>query len=202
MKRLAFGAIVGLGCLFGVLFLTPSSASAVSCADQVPKSTVDAILAQGPLASPANWTCQWINTPDPNQANKCAVSSMCSDGSYCCPPGVGSTAPVATPASSAAQGSAKGLVAFIPASCLRSGDCSLEDIIKTAVSFVNFLFGISGAILLLIFVYAGVLYLFGGIDPDGIAKAKKMIKGSVIGIIIMFGAHTIIRFFVQAFLGS
>lgn len=75
--------------------------------------------------------------------------------------------------------------------CTKNGDCTLDDIVQTGVNFANFLFGISGAILLATFVYAGVLYLTAG-SGESVSKAKDMLKNAVIGMILVFGAGLLV----------
>lgn len=74
---------------------------------------------------------------------------------------------------------------------MNTGNCGLDDIVKTGVNFANFLFGISGAVLLATFVYGGVLYLIAGKSGD-VAKAKKMIVDALIGMVLVFGAGLLV----------
>jgi len=67
----------------------------------------------------------------------------------------------------------------------------VDDIVKTGVYFANFLFGLSGAILLATFVYGGVLYITAG-SSGNVGKAKDMIKNALIGMVLVFGAGALV----------
>jgi hypothetical protein len=67
----------------------------------------------------------------------------------------------------------------------------VDDIVRTGVNFANFLFGISGAILLATFVYGGVLYITAG-SSGNVGKAKDMLKNALIGMVLVFGAGALV----------
>ncbi len=131
--------------------------------------------------------------------NRCIPSPDTSDGTdvLCCAPNTPGANPggsCANPTSGASQ-PARPVTsgAFALPGCIDNGDCTLDDIIRTGTAFANFLFGISGAIFLLIFVYAGFLYLVAG-ESGEVAKSKKMLTEATIGMVLMFGAGTLVRF--------
>jgi hypothetical protein len=84
-------------------------------------------------------------------------------------------------------------------SCIQSGDCGLDDIIQTGVNFANFLFGISGAIFLAIFVYAGFKYIFFASNPSEANSSKSMLVNATIGLVLMFGASALVTTVYNAF---
>lgn len=137
----------------------------------------------------------------------CLPSSGADEAVLCCPPSVpGVAESESCPASEggtndpavaqqAAQQAARST--WIPPevqACMRTGNCTLDHIVRTGAAFANFLFGISGAIFLLIFVYGGFLYLTAGGQADQVKKAQKMLVDATIGMVLMFGASTLIRF--------
>ena len=77
--------------------------------------------------------------------------------------------------------------------CMRSGNCNLDHIVRTGAAFANFLFGLSGAVFLLTFVYAGFLYLTAGGSAENVKKAQKMLIDASVGMVLIFGASTLLR---------
>lgn len=57
--------------------------------------------------------------------------------------------------------------------------------------------GIVGLLFLVLTVYAGVLYMTAQGDTTKVATARKIIGGSVIGILIIVGAYTLTKFVVD-----
>lgn len=149
-------------------------------------------------ASGADWTsftCQNVESVDKTARSQRCVPGLCDGGSkiQCCAPGTGGTEGSGK-TGDAAPAPAAGGGAFwrlqLPA-CISTGNCGVDDIVQTGVNFANFLFGISGAILLATFVYGGVLYLTAG-SGGNVSKAKDMIKNGLIGMILVFGAGLLV----------
>lgn len=63
--------------------------------------------------------------------------------------------------------------------------------------FVSALLGLVGVVLLLLTIYAGFLWMTAAGNEERIAKAKKIIMGSVIGAIIAVAAYAITSFVVD-----
>ncbi len=129
----------------------------------------------------------------PLRSQRC-VSGLCAGDAnvMCCAPGTGgregAAGTVDTTGGTADEG---GFLRLQLPACTKTGNCSLDDIVQTGVNFANFLFGISGAILLATFVYAGVLYLTAG-SGENVGKAKDMLKNALIGMILVFGAGLLV----------
>jgi hypothetical protein len=83
-----------------------------------------------------------------------------------------------------------------------SGECDLDDIVQTGVNFANFLFGISGAVFLAIFVYAGILYLTAGGNTGRVQEAKKKLVQATIGMLLVVGAGVLVTFVYSAFISG
>lgn len=66
-----------------------------------------------------------------------------------------------------------------------------SDRIQTAVSIV---FGIMGAVAVLIIVIAGIKFIISRGDPQAIATARRAILYSVIGLIVLVLAFSIVSF--------
>lgn len=74
------------------------------------------------------------------------------------------------------------------------GDYELNDFINMAVKFSNLLLGVTGSLALLFFVYGGIMFLISGGNKEKVEKAKQILIGAVIGIILIFTSYTIIKF--------
>ena len=76
---------------------------------------------------------------------------------------------------------------------------------QIAGNIINVILGLSGIILVIILVYAGILYLTSQGGEEKIKEAKTLIKRAVIGIVIIAAAYAISIFIVsqlsQAFAG-
>lgn len=149
----------------------------------------------------ADFSCQNVGSLSPSQRSSNCIDNACSGGTdiKCCKPGTGS--PRLTPTSGGGTTSG-GIGRLVLPSCVDSGDCQLEDIIQTGVNFANFLFGLSGAIFLAIFVYAGVLYLTAGGNSGRAAEAKKKLVDAAIGMVLIISAGVLVTFIYNAFLRS
>ncbi|MBM3205167.1 TrbC/VirB2 family protein [Candidatus Uhrbacteria bacterium] len=166
------------------------------CADNASEKEVNALYDRTKTDS-TKWVCQRIDLNNQTQKNKCLVGGCPKYGKdiRCCVPGTGDPkidAPKETSATGTTVGGPSGSIPLD--SCIENGKCSLDDIIRTGVGVSQFLFGLSGAIFLGIFVYAGLLYLLSGGNSKNAGKGKEMMVQAVIGMIIIFAAGTIVRF--------
>jgi len=78
--------------------------------------------------------------------------------------------------------------------CMANGNCSLDDIVKTAAAFGNMLMEISAALFFATFVYGGARYLLSFGKAEWVQKGREAMKGSAIGMLIVMGAWTIVRY--------
>lgn len=63
---------------------------------------------------------------------------------------------------------------------------------------ITSLLGVTGSIALLMFVYGGFLWLISAGEPDKVKKGKEVMKWSVLGLVVIVGAYTIVRAIVSA----
>lgn len=98
------------------------------------------------------------------------------------------------PTSTSSGGSSGGGLRFVLPSCTNDGNCSLTDIINTGIRFANFLVGLSGIVFLGIFLYAGANIILFANDEGSFKKAKAMIQGAVVGVVIVMVAGVAVRF--------
>ena len=126
----------------------------------------------------------------------------CPTGQVCCPvPANKSTEPASsvTPAAPAAE-TPSGYANFslqLP-SCTASGNCGLDDIVKTGVSFANLLMTLAGAMFFGTFIYGGAMYLLSFGRSEWVSKGTKAMTGAMIGMGIVLAAWTIVRYIVVA----
>lgn len=77
--------------------------------------------------------------------------------------------------------------------CREHGNCTLEQVLQVFVNLANFTLGISGTVLLFVFVYGGFKWLLSRGDPKWVESGKAAMTGGVIGIVIIFGAYVAIN---------
>lgn len=65
------------------------------------------------------------------------------------------------------------------------------------VQITNFASGFIATIAIVMFIYAGYLYIISSVEEDNTEKAKKIVFSAVIGILIAGGAFAIVNTFVQ-----
>lgn len=69
-------------------------------------------------------------------------------------------------------------------------------------NIINAILGISGIAMVLLLVYAGILYMQGGTDEQKVKQAKGIITNAVIGIVIIVTAYAITSFFFTQLSGA
>ncbi len=79
---------------------------------------------------------------------------------------------------------------------------SIDDILGTALNVVRIIFGLTGAIALIMFVYGGFLWLTSGVSKDNVAKGKAIVTNSTIAIFIILGAGLIVSFVTKSLGGQ
>lgn len=73
-----------------------------------------------------------------------------------------------------------------------TGDYTVSQILAILPTAIQFMLGISGSIALLAFVYGGVLFLVSSGNRELVEKGKNVIKGAVVGLLLVFLSYTII----------
>ena len=67
---------------------------------------------------------------------------------------------------------------------------------------INVILGVSGLVLVGLFIYGGVLYLTAQGDPDRVKQAKKTMINAVIGVVIIVVAYAAATFVIQSLVGA
>jgi len=93
------------------------------------------------------------------------------------------------PLAAHAQG---GFLAGISENCWERGDCQLNDMLLVFFNISEFILSIVGSIALLLFVVGGFYMIFSQGESGRTQKGKSFITGALIGILIVFGACTLI----------
>lgn len=80
--------------------------------------------------------------------------------------------------------------------CAVTGDppCGINDIVQTFVNFARLILGFVGSAVLAFFVYGGFKWVTSGGSADAVKQGKDIVVNSVIGLVIVFGAATIVQF--------
>ncbi len=68
-------------------------------------------------------------------------------------------------------------------------------------NLINAVLGVMGILFVILIVYAGILYLQGGMDKEKINKAKSLIINAVIGLVIVVAAYAISSFIITQVIG-
>ena len=132
-------------------------------------------------AEPGKWECQ-------------QDAYGATGGMFCCNKKKDAVAtPASTPAATTAKTPSGGLK-LVGCVTSGSGDCTVEDIVKQGVYFAQFIMGLSGSLFLIVFIYGGACYLLSFGRSSWVEKGKKAMIQSVIGIVLVLGAWTIVNY--------
>lgn len=82
--------------------------------------------------------------------------------------------------------------------CRDSGTCQLSDLMTLAVNVSKIILGLCGSLALLFIVYGGIVFLISGGSREQVEKGKRIIRGAVIGLVLVFVSYTIVGFIFRA----
>jgi hypothetical protein len=77
----------------------------------------------------------------------------------------------------------------ISVACGNQGDCTLGDIMTVFINVGNYVIGVIGAVVLLMYVIGGIYLLTSGGSSDRITTGKKYITVSTTGLLIVMFAY-------------
>ena len=66
------------------------------------------------------------------------------------------------------------------------------------VRLINVALGFLGIITVIMILYGGMLWMFSGGDEDKLKKARSSLIGTIIGLLIILSANSIINFIIQS----
>lgn len=79
---------------------------------------------------------------------------------------------------------------------------SLDGFVKIAIAVAAWILGITGSLALLFFIYGGFMFLISAGSSERVQKAKQIIIGAVIGVVIVLTSFLIIDFIITSLTGS
>jgi len=77
--------------------------------------------------------------------------------------------------------------------CLCCGDCTPDDLLYIGVSIAELILKYLGVIALALFVLGGIVWITSGGSKDKVQKGMAIIKGAIIGMIIVIVAFLVVR---------
>ncbi len=81
--------------------------------------------------------------------------------------------------------------------CLENGVATLACIPIIVRNIVNAALAFSGLVALILFIYAGIMYITSKGDPEKVAMAKKTATYTIVGLIVIFLSFFIVGFISQ-----
>lgn len=95
----------------------------------------------------------------------------------------------------AAFGAGIGVPSLVPqTSCYKLGNYSITGMLGVAINAIKIIWGLSGSLALLMFVWGGFQWLTSGGEEDPIKKGRDTLINASIGIILIFGSWTAINY--------
>ena len=74
------------------------------------------------------------------------------------------------------------------------GEYGVNDFVSLAKTASDIILGLSGSLALLAFIYGGVMFLISSGNNEQVSKAKSILTGAVIGLVIVFISFTVVNF--------
>ncbi len=74
----------------------------------------------------------------------------------------------------------------------------LEDIRDNVIGIGNWIFGIIGVVVLVMFMYGGAVWLMSAGNSSAVEHGRAVMTGSLIGLLLIFSAGTIVKVFLKA----
>lgn len=96
---------------------------------------------------------------------------------------------------SVSSGSTGGIVPIVPDEGKKeTGNYGVNDFLLIGKNIATLILGISGSLALLMFIYGGFMMLISSGSQEKIKKARDILVGAVIGLVIIFTSYIIIGF--------
>ena len=77
--------------------------------------------------------------------------------------------------------------------CACCGNCTLYDALNVGANLAKIILKYVGVITLALFIYGGIIWLTSGGSQNQIEKGKKIIVGTLVGLLIVLGAYLIVQ---------
>lgn len=104
-------------------------------------------------------------------------------------------------AATAAKPAPSGFLTLQLPPCINSGNCSLDDIVRTGAAFANLLTALSAALFFGTFVYGGGAYLLSFGRESWVKAGKSAMWGATFGMLIVLFAWTLVNYLANAIRG-
>lgn len=72
--------------------------------------------------------------------------------------------------------------------CISNGNCNPGDLLKVFVNISKIILGLSGSVALILFIVGGIFWLTSAGNTQRVDQGKKILGGTLIGLVIIFGA--------------
>ncbi len=87
---------------------------------------------------------------------------------------------------------------LVPSCAHKPGGCDkLGQLLEVLVNYGAIVMGVSGAVALLFFIWGGIQMLSSGGNSDRVTSGKNSITYATIGLIIIFGSFTAVKFILK-----
>jgi hypothetical protein len=86
--------------------------------------------------------------------------------------------------------------------CACCGKCELNDFSRLLVEVSRYIFGITGSLALLMFIWGGVRWLSSGGSEKAVTAGRDTLIHATLGIVIIFGAWLLVNFILIALTGT
>jgi hypothetical protein len=86
--------------------------------------------------------------------------------------------------------------------CRATGQCSLGDIMQIFVNISVVILGLSGSLVLVMFVYGGLMWILSHGNEKMLTEGKETMTHAVIGLFIIFGAYAFVNFIIAGLIGK
>jgi len=85
--------------------------------------------------------------------------------------------------------------------CACCGDCTLNDLLYIGASVAELILKYLGVIALFLFVLGGIIWITSGGSKEKVKKGTAILKGAIVGMIIVIVAYSAIRIIMKDMLG-
>lgn len=86
--------------------------------------------------------------------------------------------------------------------CQDLGKCSLDQILQVFINVVTFILGISGSVVLLMFVYGGFMWVTSRGEAKHVQTGKDTMVRAMLGFAIIVLSYSLINFLIAAVVGD
>ncbi|MDD4996114.1 MAG: peptidoglycan-binding protein [Patescibacteria group bacterium] len=82
--------------------------------------------------------------------------------------------------------------------CACCGDCTLNDMVTIFINLADKILKFSGVFAILFLIVGGIVWMTSGGSQDKVKKGKDIVRGAIIGLVIILISFTIVKVIMQA----